>query len=263
MREAYPQLDIVRAMSASSRGEKLCLFHDERGRAPGLMEFAVAPDVSQAWIDGEIALRNMRGWKGPTSIVLVPNPNGVQRNRRAMVCPNCERRCQKLTFVGSWRCRACDGLLDRRQLVSPETRKAEKLAHLQAQLAGGRRKGEHQAQFDRLAAEAEQLARELKGKRPRMPAQEHQIVVESEWISIAEYHERPSLQHLPVPSEEPQRRPEGWLDELEAKRAPEPRTPPEAAPPAPSANVPVIRCNPYAGHVPEVDDPDEVSVDDM
>ena len=96
-----------------------------------------------------------------------------------------------------------------------------------------------------------------------MPAHEHQLVVESEWISIAEYHERLSLRHLAVPSEEQQGRPEEWLDELEAKRAPEQRTSPEAALPAGSAEVPVIRCVPYAGHVPEGDDPDEVSVDDM
>ena len=218
MREAYPQLDIVEAMSALSRGETLCLFQEDPNGAPhGLIEFGVAPDMSQAWLDGFIAMRPP--WIGPMALDLVPNPNGVQRDRRAMSCPECERQCQVLTWVGSWRCRGCDRLLDRRQLIGRDTRKAEQLAALEMQLAGGRRKGQHQAVFDRLTARAEQLARELDARRPRMAAQEHRVILHREWISIAEYHRRgSSVQHLPVPSEERQRRPEGWLEELEAKR---------------------------------------------
>ena len=259
MREAYPQLDIIRAMSALSRGDTLCLFYDERGRAHGLMEFAVAPDMSQVWLHGEIAVRNMAGWRGATSVTLVPNPNGVQRHRRGMSCPNCERRCQKLTWVGSWRCRACDGLLDRRQLVSPDTRRAEQLAELETQLAGGRRKGQHQAQFDKLKAQAEQLARELEGKRPRMAAPDHRLIVDSEWISIDEYRQRPSLQHLPVPSDD-WRRPKGWFGKLEAERLQEVRTRDGAEPPEPAPKTARMSFEARAGRG---NDPDEVSIDEM
>ena len=53
--------------------------------AQGLLEFGVAPDMSQIWLDGEIAVRSMRGWSGHTSVVLVPNPNGVQHDRAPFV----------------------------------------------------------------------------------------------------------------------------------------------------------------------------------
>ena len=122
MREAYPQLDIVKAMSALWRGENLCLFYENWiDRAHGIIEFSVAPDFSQVRLDGQIGTRNLSPWTGPTVIDLVPNPNGVQRDRRAMLCPECQRKCQVLTWVGSWCCRACDGLLDRRQLVGRDT----------------------------------------------------------------------------------------------------------------------------------------------
>lgn len=265
MRQAYPQLDIRKAMSAESRGETLCLFYEEvSGRPHGLLELGVAPDRSQIWLDGEIAVRNMRGWSGHTSVALVPNPNGVQRDRVAMLCPECDRRCQVLTWVGSWRCRECDGLHDRRQLIGPDTRKAEELAALKSQLASGRRKGQHQAQFDRLTARAEEIERELAGRRPRMPAPDHRVTVHSEWISIAEYNRRPSLPSVAIPSEERQRRSEGWLEELELGRTSKRRAQPDAAPPAPTApTIPGIRFNPSADRARNGDDPDEVSVEDM
>ena len=250
MREAYPQLDIVEAMSALSRGETLCLFQEDPNGCPhGLIEFDVAPDMSQAWLDGFIAMRHMPPWREPTTIDLVPNPNRAQRDRRAMLCPQCERRCQKLTWVGSWRCRGCDGLLDRRQLIGRDTRMAEQLAGLETQLAGGRRRGQHQAVFDRLTAQAEQLARELDGRRPRMPAPAHRLVLHREWISIAEYHRRgSSVQHLPIPSEE------RWLEELEARQRREARTRPGAAPPVPAApKVSRMSFDPNGGRS---DDPD-------
>ena len=209
-----------------------------------------------------IAVRSMRGWSGHRTVLLVPNPNGVQRDRVAMLCPECDRRCQVLTWVGRWRCRECDGLHDRRQLIGPDTRKAEELAELKSQLSGGRRKGQHQAQFDRLSARAEELARELAGSRPRMPAPEHRPTVRSEWISIAKYRRRPSLQFFAIPSEERQRQPEGWLEELELRRASESRAQPGAALPAPiAANIPGLRFNPDCAR--DGNDPDEVSVEDM
>ena len=256
MRQAYPQLDIRKAMSAQSRGETLCLFYEGPiGPAHGLVELGVAPDLSQAWLDGEIAVRSMRGWRGPTSIKLVPNPNPVQRERRAMLCPECGRRCQVLTWIGSWRCRECDGLLDRRQLVSRDTLQAEKLAILKEQLAGGRRKGQHQAQFDRLLAQAEQLARELGGRRPRTPAPEHRIILHWEWMSIAEYYRRPAVQLLPVPSEE------RWLEELKARQGREARTRAGAGPPAPVA--PKASRMSFDPSADRSDDPDEVPADEM
>ena len=265
MRQAYPQLDIRKAMSAESRGETLCVFYEEPSvRAQGLLEFGMAPDRSRIWLDGEIAVRGMRGWSGHTSVVLVPNSNGVQRDRVAMLCPECDRRCQVLTWVGSWRCRECDGLHDRRQLVGRDTLKAEQLAELKSQLSGGRRKGQHQAQFDRLSARAEELAQELAGRRPRMPAPDHRITVRSEWMSIAEYRERPSLSLFPIPSEERQRHPEGRLEELELRRASESRAQPDSAPPAPAApKIPGLRFNPSEDRAPNGDDPDEISIEDM
>ena len=249
MREAYPQLDIIEAMSALSRDETLCLFQEDPNGAPqGLLEFGVTPDMSQASLDGFIAMRPP--WQGPMTLDLVPNPNGVQRNRRVTLCPQCERRCQVLTWVGSWRCRACDGRLARRQLIGRDTRKAEELAALETQLEGGRRKGQHQAVFDRLTAQAEQLARELDGCRPRMAAPEHRVILHREWISIDEYHRRgASVNHLPVPSEERQRR----LEQREAERLREARTRPAAEASRMSFDSKTNRR----------DDPDEVSPEDM
>jgi hypothetical protein len=265
MREAYPQLDIVKAMSALSRGETRCLFYgNPMYLAQGLIEVSVAPGFSQVRLDGAIAMRNLDPWTGPTFLDLVPNPNGVQRDRRAMLCPECERRCQVLTWVGSWRCRTCDGLLDQRQLIDRDTRLAEELRELERQLSGGRRKGQHQAVFDRLVARAGRLARELQGRRPRMAAPEHRRILHSEWMSIAESHRRTSLGSLSIPSEEGQRRPEGWLEDLEAKRLQESAAGRDTVAAASAPVAKALRMSPEAilGFATKGDDPDEVS-DDM
>ena len=220
-REAYLRLDVVEAMSALRRGQCLCVFKDEDGRLLGLARFGTSPDACMAILDGDVLCPGVRSWCGPDHLTLIANPNGVDRERRAARCPGCSRRCQLLVWIGSWHCRKCDGLLDRRQLVSRETLMAEELANLREATKHGRTKNQRQASFDRLLARQRELEDALRGKRPRQAAREHSKRIQLEWISAEEKHRRRELDGFAVPAEG------GWRDEppsSEIPRAPDPIT---------------------------------------
>ena len=207
-REAYLRIDIVEAMSALRRGQCLCVFKDEHGRLLGLVRFGTSPDACIAILDGDVLCAGVRSWCGPYHLPLIANPNGVDPKRRAARCPSCAGRCQVLVWIGSWHCRKCDGLLDRRQLVSRETLMAEELANLREATKHGRTKNQRQASFDRLLARQRQLEDALRGKRSRQAAREHSKRIEGEWISVDEKGQRRELDVFAVPAEG------GWRDEL-------------------------------------------------
>ena len=201
-REAYLRLDVVEALSALRRGQFLCVFKDEEGRLLGLVRFGTSPDACVAILDGDVLCPGVRSWSGPDHLPLIANPNGVDRERRAARCPGCGGRCQVLVWIGSWHCRKCDRLLDRRQLVSRETLMAEELANLREATKHGRTKNQRQASFDRVLARQRELEDALRGKRPRQAAREHSRKIVGEWITIEEKDRRGDLTLFPVPTQE-------------------------------------------------------------
>jgi hypothetical protein len=260
-REGYFRFDILKAGKAWRAGRTVCLFTDEFGRGVGA-GFLSRFDDQQVWFESRLSADYIPEWSGRLAAKVTPSPNQAFQRRLALLCPACRERRDSLWYTGEWACWRCLRLHLRRQLVDEETLKWERKAELEALIGNGRPHWWRQSRYQALRNELDQLEEELRWREERVASVQHARVIHAEWYRAAEVEDR--FTAFAIPSEERQRRPEGWLEGFELRRASESQAQPNSAPPAPAApKIPGLRFNPSDDGAPNGDDPDEVSIEDM
>ncbi len=185
-REAYPQFDIIQAMSALNRGHLICEFTDRWGDARGVARFDVCGNRCQLEFDFHFPHTETRTGTGTGWMVfeLTPISNGIAKNRVMLLCPACETKKRILFFKDTWSCASCLELSFRSQLIHPLTKKWEKVDQLATRLSRGKPHGIHNTTYAKHLLKLENLRQELYGKNRCYASDKYSAIIECNWRSL-------------------------------------------------------------------------------
>jgi hypothetical protein len=200
--EAFPVLDLQKARKQAQLGQESIAWRNQHGELVGIgsVDF-VAPD--RVWVEVQFRkLEYIPGHRTASDIActIVVRPEHVDV---LTSCSGCTKMVRKLVYKDAiWRCMACQRLAYRSTILTASVARAEELARLDLELAGGRPRFMHKAAYEKKQARRAWLAQMLGDARPQAPV--HQA-----WLLHATWNTPPPV--LPAAITKPRSSKGAWV----------------------------------------------------
>lgn len=186
--EAFPRFDLIHAHSRKGRERPICSFANENGNPIG--EAFLIGVFDDAVLLAYVFLgTRINSGPGVVRLSTATVGNGVDKGRRYLLCPDCERRVGTLVFTESWACRTCHRLVYRVQMIGEDVAAWEGMNELRARLDAGRPHGMWQKTYARTRARDQRRLTELRkraGRVWKVASNVHRYRVDPVWRTIEE-----------------------------------------------------------------------------